>query len=229
MRGKSEAGNRGDSVMLADWCLGRIMETLDDEGVVENTVLIFTSDNGAKACDYFGRTYGHKANGDLRGHKTDIFEGGHRIPFVARWPEMISPGTVSHSLFGLVDLMATVIEMTGYEAFEDDGPDSVSFLPLLADPEAAIRKTLINHSSKGMFAIRSKEWKLVDGLGSGGSSQPSFHKPERPGETGQLYDMRDDFWEQLNKYLSEPDIVGKMSSDLVKIKKENKKESVNPS
>lgn len=229
MQGKSEAGTRGDSVMLADWCLGRIMDTLGDAGVENETLLIFTSDNGATVCDYFGRTYGHKANGDLRGHKTDIFEGGHRIPFVARWPERISPGTVSHSLFGLVDLMATVIDLTGYDASEDDGPDSVSFLPVFDNPATDIRETLINHSSKGMFAIRRKDWKLVDGLGSGGSTRPSFYEPERPDETGQLYDMRDDFWEQLNKYLSEPEIVERMSSDLNEIKKGNKKEIVSPS
>ena len=87
--GQSDAGPRGDSVMLADWCLGQVIETLKDSGVYNNTLLIFTSDNGANACDYFGRTYGHRPNSDLRGFKADIYEGGHRIPFIASWPKVI--------------------------------------------------------------------------------------------------------------------------------------------
>ncbi len=229
MRGKSSAGTRGDMVMTADWCLGEILNLISDLNISDDTLVIFTSDNGATVVDYFGRSHGHKANGDLRGHKTDIYEGGHRIPFVAKWPGVIKPGAISNSLFGLVDLMATVCEITGYECNEDEAPDSVSFLPVLTDPESAVRDTIINHSAFGMFAIRSKDWKLVDGLGSGGRSQPSFHEPERDGETGQLYDMRDDCWEQLNKYLKEPGLVESLMSDLVEIKNGQKKEYFNPS
>ncbi|MBN2883195.1 MAG: arylsulfatase, partial [Clostridia bacterium] len=94
IRGQSDAGLRGDSVMLADWCLGQITSKLEELDITDETLIIFTSDNGANACDFFGRTYGHKSNGDLRGYKADIFEGGHRVPFIASWPGVIPIDTV---------------------------------------------------------------------------------------------------------------------------------------
>ncbi len=218
IRGKSDAGLRGDSVMLADWCLGKILGELTDCGILNDTLVIFTSDNGANPCDYFGRTYGHKSNGDLRGFKADIYEGGHRVPFVASWPGRIPEGTVSDSLCGLIDLMATVADINGISLEQDDAPDSVSILPVLTNPHAAVRKTIINHSVHGMFAIRSKDWKLIDGLGSGGFSSPSFYPPQREGLTGQLYSMKDDCWEQVDFFLREKEVVEKMMCELEETK-----------
>lgn len=219
MRGKSDAGPRGDSVMLADWCLGKIMEKLEENDIKENTLIIFTSDNGANACDYFGRTYGHRPNADLRGFKADIFEGGHRVPFVVSWPRVIPGGTVTDSLCGLIDFTATAAEITGYELKDNEAPDSSSLFELFKNTRATVRDTIINHSSGGMFAIRSRDWKFIDGLGSGGSSKPIVYEPEKPGETGQLYSMKDDYWEQVNFYLRENDIVKNMLEELENIKK----------
>ncbi|MCD6321593.1 MAG: arylsulfatase, partial [Clostridiales bacterium] len=185
--GKSDAGPRGDSVMLADWCLGKILETIDECNVTDNTIVIFTSDNGANPCDFYGRSYGHKSCGDLRGYKADIYEGGHRVPFIVKWPEVVKSNSVSNSLTGLIDLFATIEEITDSIKSNSDDRDSFSFLPILKDPSAETRETIINHSAKGMFAIRSKYWKMIDGLGSGGQSLPYSHLPQHPGETGQLY------------------------------------------
>jgi arylsulfatase A-like enzyme len=226
MKGKSDAGPRGDAVMLADWCLGQILDKLDECQVADDTLVIFTSDNGANPCDFFGRTYGHKSCGDLRGYKADIYDGGHRVPFVVRWPGHIDPGAVSDSLCGLIDLFATVAEITNHELSRDEGPDSISLLPILNNPETKTRRTIINHSASGMFAIRSKNWKLIDGLGSGGFSVPRTYDPPRPGENGQLYSFKEDCWEQVSHYLKEPDLVDSMSEDMYEIKKGNLKEDL---
>jgi arylsulfatase A-like enzyme len=218
MKGKSDAGPRGDAVMLADWCLGQILDKLDECNVAGNTLVFFTSDNGANPCDYFGRTYGHKSCGDLRGFKADIYDGGHRVPFLVRWPGHITPGSISDSLCGLIDLFSTAAGITGYECSKEEGPDSLSLLPILKNPKAETRKTIINHSALGMFAIRSKNWKLIDGLGSGGSSLPRTYDPPRPGENGQLYSFEEDCWEQVSHYLKESEVVRVMSGKLDEIK-----------
>lgn len=221
--GKSEAGPRGDAVMLADWCLNKISKTLDECNAADNTILIFTSDNGANPCDFYGRSYGHKSCGDLRGYKADIYEGGHRVPFIVKWPGVVNSGTVSKSLTGLIDLFATVDEITGFST-NSKPEDSVSFLPILKNPETKTRDTIINHSAKGMFAIRSKEWKMIDGLGSGGQSRPFTHSPQRQGETGQLYSFKDDNWENVNFYVDEKDIVLDLKEKLEIIKSKKSKE-----
>lgn len=218
MKGKSEAGPRGDAVMLADWCLGRILETLDICDETDSTLVIFTSDNGANPCDFFGRSYGHKSCGDLRGYKADIYEGGHRVPFVVRWPGVIKPGSVSESICGLIDLYSTVADILKTDEQFGGGPDSISFLPILNNPAAETRETIVNHSAKGMFAIRNKEWKFIDGLGSGGQSRPYTHEPQVPGENGQLYSFRDDCWENVNFYLNNRELVNELNLKLNSIK-----------
>ncbi len=223
--GKSDAGPRGDAVMLADWCLGEILNTIDECHVTDNTIVIFTSDNGANPCDFYGRSYGHKSCGDLRGFKADIYEGGHRVPFIIKWPNMIKSNAISNSLTGLIDLYATIVEITDSIDSKSNDRDSFSFLPILKDPTAETRETIINHSAKGMFAIRSKDWKMIDGLGSGGQSRPFSHLPQRPGETGQLYSFKEDYWENVNFYLEENDVVADLKEKLKSVKNKNSKET----
>lgn len=219
LEGASEAGPRGDSVMLADHCLGIILDKIDSLGITDNTIVIFTSDNGANPSDFFGRTYGHKSCGDLRGYKADIYEGGHRVPFIMRWPGMVSPSSETDSLCGLIDLYAFAASVVGHDIVEsDEAPDSISIMPIVNDHTAETRRTIINHSAWGLYAIRSKEWKMIDGLGSGGFSTPRFHEPARPGETGQLYSFEEDCWEQVNSFLRYTDISTNMKNDLEKVK-----------
>jgi arylsulfatase A-like enzyme len=189
--GKSEAGPRGDMVWLVDWMVGQVDEALHRLGVAEDTLLIVTSDNGAQPCDVDGKTHGHKSCGDLRGHKADIWDGGHREPFIVRWPSRIQAGTVCDQTVCLADLMATAAEITDAERPDSAAEDSVSFLPALLGEsgDQPLREAIVHHSVDGMFSIRQGRWKLILGLGSGGFSDPRREEPTPDGPRGQLYDM----------------------------------------
>lgn len=119
MRGASEAGPRGDMVALVDWMVGEIVEALKEAGVADNTLLIVTSDNGPKPGSYNRYTYGHKAAGELRGFKGGIWEGGHRVPLIVRWPGKVAPNSVSDQLVGLQDFMATAADALDVELPND--------------------------------------------------------------------------------------------------------------
>ena len=128
IKGVSKAGARGDMVALFDWMVGQIMIALEDNGLTDNTLLVASSDNGAKPGDYNRYTYGHKSCGEWRGFKGGIWEGGHRVPLLVRWPNRILPGSTSTQLVGLHDLMATIAELTNISLPSDAGEDSHSFL-----------------------------------------------------------------------------------------------------
>ncbi len=138
---------------------------------------------------------------------------------------MVTPRTISNSLTGLIDLFATIEDIIDSKSLNSDAQDSISFLPILKNRSAKTRETIINHSAKGMFAIRSKDWKFIDGLGSGGQSRPYTHLPQRPGETGQLYSFKDDCWENVNFYLSKKSIVSDLKEKLENTKKKRSKKT----
>ena len=212
--GKSQAGPRGDMVYVVDWMVGQVNEALERAGVAEDTLFIVTSDNGARIQNYDGNDYGHKACGDWRGQKADIYEGGHREPFVARWPGHITPGSVSDEPVCLVDMMATFAAITGSELPEDGAEDSYNILPALLGErlDAPIREAVVHHSGNGMFSVRQGKWKLILGLGSGGFTKPAWEEPESDGPMGQLYDMEADPHEGRNVWSDYPDVVAKMSA-----------------
>jgi len=214
--GASEAGARGDMVALVDWMVGQVDEALRRHGLVENTLVIVTSDNGARLTNYDGKDYGHKSCGDLRGQKADIWDGGHREPFVARWPGHIAPGSESDALICLVDLMATCAEITGADLPSDAAPDSFSMLSAITGQttQQPIREALVHHSGEGMFSLRRGPWKCIMGLGSGGFSQPKTADPEPGGPEGQLYHMVDDLRETGNQWLERQDVVGELRETL---------------
>lgn len=216
VEGASEAGERGDMVALVDWMVGQIDDALARHGMQEETLIIVTSDNGARLTNYDGRDYGHHSNGDLRGQKADIWDGGHREPFVARWPGHIAPGATSHQLTCLCDLMATCADILGVSLPADAAQDSYSFLPALTGGRAtgALRDALVHHSGDGMFSLREGNWKLVRGLGSGGFSEPKHKEPVPGGPRGQLYDMESDRQETGNAWMDHPSIVEALSRRL---------------
>ena len=176
--GKSRIGVYGDFVMETDDCVGRVLAALEANGLTDNTLVIATSDHGAAS--YAGRNRkategqlselekeGHYASGIFRGSKFSIYEGGFRVPFVVRWPGVVRGGTTCDRLVGLHDLMATLAEVTGTKLAVDQGPDSISILPLLKDPAAdSPRDSIILQATRGM-AIRSGPWKLAFCPGSG--------------------------------------------------------------
>jgi len=210
VKGKSQAGPYGDFVAEVDWTVGQIMEALERNKMAENTLLIVTSDNGST--NKVMTEFGHKPNGDLRGRKSDIWDGGHRIPFIARWPGQIKAGTSSDQLICLADLFATAAGIVGADLPARAAEDSFNILPALRGGELpADRPAVVHHSIDGMFAIRERRWKLVLGKGSGGWDG----KGEADDPPGQLYDMQADQREQKNLYTSEPEVVKRLS-DLLK-------------
>lgn len=240
-QGKSGLGKYADFVMETDWAVEEIVSAVDKAGLDKNTLIIVTADNGCSpaAASRAGRntlnlTFNgaekqpvesdrHYACGIYRGHKADIYEGGHRVPFIARWNGRIRQGTVCDAPICLVDLLATCAELVGAAHVPDDAADSVSFLPhLLADDDAAARDTVIHHSINGSFAIRKERWKLLLSPGSGGWSSP---KPIHPTAASkmtvqeianiqwvQLYDLSNDPSERNNVADEYPDVVGELTN-----------------
>ena len=209
---------------MVDDTVGQVMAALDRTGQAKNTLVIFTSDNGAHWLPDEIRRWKHRANDDLRGQKADIWEGGHRIPFLARWPGATKPGTVSSELICLTDLMATMAEITGANLPEDAGEDSFSILTALAGRTKGkpIHEAVVHHSFHGQFAIRTGAWKLHLGRGSGGFSAPVQYAP-KPGEpAGELFDLAADPEEKVNLYDRRPDIVAELSRLLEKYKRDGR-------
>ena len=214
--GRSNAGMRGDMVTVFDDMAGAIRDALERAGELENTLFVVTSDHGARLTDIDGERYGHNANGELRGEKGDIYEGGHRVPFVASWPRAMKAGTVCAEPLMLPDLAATCVDLAAGTDTPGKLNDGRSFVSLLAGENSGqpIHDAMIHHSMDGLFAVRSGPWKLVNGLGSGGFSQPTREEPQ-PGEApGQLFNLDDDMSEQNNLYQIRPDIVERLRSAL---------------
>ena len=211
-QGKSGLNPYGDFVMMVDHYVGQLVKALDQQGLSENTMLVFTSDNGCSPQANFPllAEKGHGPSGSFRGHKADIFEGGHRIPFIVKWPAVIKPNSISDKTICLTDLMATCAELTNRSLSANEGEDSFSLMPLLAPSKDGkyARKATVHHSINGSFAIRRGPWKLVFCPGSGGWSDPRPDNKEIAElPKFQLYHMIDDPGEQQNLYGKHPEVV----------------------
>ena len=207
--GKSGISPYADFVMETDAVVGEVLAALDRTGVAKDTLVILTSDNGfSPAGDLKAQlAHGHNPNHHFRGHKADLFEGGHRVPFIARWPGTTMPGTTSNRLVCLADLLATCAEITGQRLAENVGEDSISFLPALRGLVGG-RTNVIHHSVNGSFAIRAGRWKLLLAPDSGGWSAPKPGSPEAKGLPPlQLYDLNADHGETTNRHAEQPEIV----------------------
>ena len=225
--GTTELGPYGDFIVQVDAAVGDVMSALEQAGVGDNTLLIFTSDNGSFMSRRDGlhdmdhtdnstiqayRAGNHTANHVYRGTKADIWEGGHRVPFFARWPGEIEPGSTREEVISLTDVFATVAEIVGKELPNNAAEDSFSLLPLLrGKPWARPRAAVTHHSIQGMFAIRDGRWKLVAGNGSGGREDPIGQPFERP---YQLFDIASDPSEQSNVYDQHPAVAQRLEREL---------------
>jgi len=223
-RGKSKAGPYGDFVQQMDATLGQIMKALDDGGHSDNTLLIFASDNGAGWLPEEIKFFQHKANLDWRGMKGDIWEAGHRVPFVVRWPGKVKPATVSDETLCFTDLLATTAAIVGTKLPDDAAEDSFNFLPILLGekPARPIRDSVIYHSYDGSFGIRQGPWVLSPMLGSRGFSQPREVLPIPGGPQGQFYNLKDDPGQTKNLWLAQPDQVRRLVDLLEKAKKDGR-------
>ncbi len=218
-QGKSGLSDYADFVMQTDAAIGDVLARLDKNQLTENTLVIVTSDNGfAPPGDPQNelRKSGHLPSGPFRGSKADIFEGGHRVPFIVRWPSKIPSGTISDRTICHTDLMATCSELLNSPVPDNAGEDSVSFLPaLLGKFDAANRPTIVNHSSIGRFAVREGVWKLSLCPGSGGWASPKDEEAIRLGLPQlQLYDLAKDPAEVTNLQATHPEIVSRLKARL---------------
>ena len=215
-RGKSGAGYYGDFAVQVDDTVGDILGALDEHGMTENTLIVFTSDNGAHWYSDDIEEYNHRANLHWRGQKADIWEGGHRVPFVARWPETIRAGSSSDELISQTDLMATIAAIIGADLPANAAEDSYNVLPAFQNKSRStpIRQDIITHSLDGMYSIREGDWKLIEGRGSGGFTVPQRVDPGPDDPAGQLYNLADDPSERNNVYTQHPDIVTRLQERL---------------
>ena len=203
-----------DLVMETDSVVGRVLAALDQTGVAGNTLLLFTSDNGC--APYIGvkdlEAQGHYPSGPLRGYKADAWEGGHRIPFIVRWPSVIKPGTTCGQLVCHADLIRTLADVFGVTLPDTVGEDSVSFLPLLKGEDRPTREHAVSTAASGLPALRVGSWKYIAGTASGGWSEGTD-----PAQTVQLYDLAADLGEKTNLAAEKPDKVKEMRDLLEKL------------
>jgi len=217
--GKSGLNLYADFVMETDWAVGEVLAALDRAGIAQNTLVVFTSDNGCspQAKIEVLAEKGHAVSGPLRGNKADVFDGGHRVPFFVRWPARVKPA-VSDQLVCLTDVFATCAEITGLQLFETVAEDSFSFLGNLTGRGSSARDAVVHHTITGAFAIRQGPWKLALCPGSGGWSAPRDPEARKQGlpET-QLYRIADgDLAEQKNVAAENPEVVARLTQLLEK-------------
>lgn len=208
--GASDAGMYGDFMAMVDAEIGRILSTIDKENMSDETLVIFTSDNGPVWYDKDKEQFGHDSQGGLRGMKGDVYEAGHRMPFIVRWPGVVDQGTVTDQTVSFTDLMATFADLLNKELPQNAGEDSFSLLPILAGEQSeaeSIRPPVVSVSSRGVRAIQDGRWKLIESLGSGGFTDPVTVEPESGGPEGQLYNLEEDLEETNNLWNERPEIV----------------------
>ncbi|SMO73722.1 sulfatase family protein [Fodinibius sediminis] len=215
--GQSEAGMYGDFMTMVDAKLGEILGALRQSGMDKETLVIFTSDNGPVWYDKNVDQLGHDSSGGLRGMKGDAYEAGHRMPFIVRWPGVVSGGSVTEQTVSFTDLLATFADIIDAELPDDAGEDSFSLLPVLRgeqDEQDAVRPPVVSVSSRGVKSIQDGRWKLIEGLGSGGFSKPSHVEPGPGDPQGQLYNLAEDPAEQNNLWQDHPDVVQRLRKKL---------------
>lgn len=229
-RGQTKLGEYGDFVAQVDWSVGEVLDALDDAGVSDETLVFYTSDNGSYMYRYDDanrkdhvddagiqgyRAEHHTANGPFRGTKADIWEAGHHVPLLVRWPGRIEPGSSCSETVCLTDLFATCADVVDVELDNGAAEDSCSLLPMLRGEDAQRCAPVIHHSAAGMFAIRDGKWKLVLGNGSGGRQKPRgkpFGKPY------QLFDLSADIGEAQDVAAEHPEVVASLAARLEEIR-----------
>jgi arylsulfatase A-like enzyme len=235
--GKSGAGEYGDFVYQTDWCIGQVLDALKRSGVADNTLVIFTSDNGPEVVEIDPGAYDrirqsdHYSMGSLRGAKRDVWEGGHRVPFIARWPGKIKAGAVSDETICHVDFMATIAAILGAQLPDNAAEDSVNLLTALLGEKttAPLRQATVHHAASGKFAIRKGDWVLIDapsGDDNGAKGEPQWLKEKRGydkhDQPAELFNVREDLIERRNQYAERPEVVRELKALLEKYQREGR-------
>jgi arylsulfatase A-like enzyme len=226
-QGKSGLLPYGDFMMMIDDYIGRLNQALKDAGIDQNTLVVFTSDNGCSPAAGFDKLVemGHFPSAHFRGHKADIYEGGHRVPFLAKWPAKIKEGTVREETISLVDFFATAAAIAEYSISDSEGEDSYSLVPLfdIDNKPSSFREATVFHSIEGSFAVRKGDWKLIFAKGSGGWS---FPRPGDPAEAElpevQLYNLANDPGETTNLEAAESEWVEELTQIMIRYIKDGR-------
>ena len=227
--GATKAGPRGDFVRELDTLVGRVLDLIADLGIDEETLVLFNADNGPETMHvaWMREDHDHDPAGGWRGVKRDGWEGGHRVPFIARWPGRIPMGQVSGQMTNTTDIFATLASVVGYQLPDDAATDSFDMLPVMLgtrDPEKPVRPHLLTQSFRGEFQLRLGQWKYLDHKGSGGNRYDkgvlkkyamTETEPEAP---GQLYDLATDPGETTNLFYKEPEKRRELQALLKKLK-----------
>ena len=205
VKGTTGAGPRGDLVALLDYCIGEINKTLKDLDVENETIIIFTSDNGPRE-----GVNGHKSAGELRGYKGSLYEGGHRVPFIIKWPTKIAANSESNELFGQTDIYSTLASMLNFTIGENEAPDSYDFSSVILgkDYKEPLRDNFVHHN----YGIRKGHWKLIFDIENIDSVSLNTIQAE------ELYNLEEDLSESNNLIDNYPKIVEELKYDFIKIK-----------
>jgi arylsulfatase A len=213
--GKSKAGGYGDFMEQTDDSVGRILAALMTYGFAENTLVIFSADNGAEHYAYARiEKFDHRSSGPFRGVKRDLWEGGHRVPFIVRWPGVVPPNKTTAALVSQVDLMATFASISGFKLPAGSAEDSHDLLPVLKSGASSPRRTIVHNTNANSYALRHDQWLLVAAKTGAvskvpvGFDQANHYTPhEQPGE---LFDLSRDVAQRDNLYAKEPKIVAEL-------------------
>lgn len=226
--GKSEAGKYGDFVFMTDDMIGKILKTIKEENIEENTIIIVTSDNGSDWRPSDKEEWNHSANYIYKGRKADIFEAGHRVPFIAQWKGVIPAGQKSNEIMCTTDLIGTVSGMLNVEMPENGAEDSYNLWPaFVGNSQKGIREAIIHHSFDGFFSIRKGKWKFTPHIGSGGFTIPKNIPSPKNKSVGTLYDLEKDPEEKNNLFEEYPMIVEELRVLLDKYQKQGYSRTMN--
>lgn len=221
--GKSKAGGYGDFMEQTDAACGRILQALEANGLRENTIVVFSADNGAERYAYERvRNHGHRSSGPLRGLKRDLWEGGHRVPFVVRWPGVVAAGAVSDALISQVDLMATFAAITGYVLPKGTAEDSYDLLPVWRGRAGSPRRAIVHNTTANHYALRHEQWVLVAAKSGAVTRVPPWFDQENGytahDQPGELFDLGADPGQRKNLYAERPEKVAELTKVLEAIR-----------
>ncbi|CAI8183817.1 MAG: Arylsulfatase [Formosa sp. Hel1_33_131] len=224
--GKSQAGGYGDFMVQTDWVAGQVLKALKEKGMEDNTIVIFSADNGTESYAWErAEKYGHFSMGDFRGLKRDVWEGGHHVPFIIKWPSKIKAGSVSKELISQVDIMATLASITGADLTEKAAPDSYNFLSVLKGEKykSPLRETTIHNTYESKWGVRKGDWLYINSSSGGHREMPESFKNLTGyadfNTKGLLFNMKDDPEQRVNLYEKYPEKIIEMD----KLLQENRK------
>ncbi|QZT36040.1 sulfatase-like hydrolase/transferase [Halosquirtibacter xylanolyticus] len=234
-RGKSEAGAYGDFVVQTDDVVGRVNRALKRAGLDDNTIVIFTADNGPEKYAYARvRNFDHRSMGKLRGLKRDTWEGGHRVPFVMKWPKHIKKNSMSDQVISQVDIASTLATIVGYDLERNDAVDSYNLLPLLEGKryKEPIRRGTVQNTKKDRYAIRVGDWVLIDSYSGGHTPVPGWYNKQEnytaddKSQHGLLFNLKEDPQERNNLFSKYPEKVKMMKNLLDKYREEGRSRDI---